>query len=135
MRHLAKLTLTLLASSALAGPCIPAGDIALRSDIQRLADAGLITGPITSWPLAWGPILHDLDNADATKLPPDLADAALRLQQRASWDTRTDDLTFNAELGLSDNRVRIRSFQNTPRGRAEASAGMDMDGPYDCPAR
>ena len=71
------LFLALMASSALAGPYIPAGDLALRHDIQRLADYGIITGPISTWPLAWGPILNDIRSADATNLPPGVADAGL----------------------------------------------------------
>ena len=42
--------------STAAGPTIPAGDVALRHDIQHLADAGVIKGPISVCPLAWGPI-------------------------------------------------------------------------------
>ena len=128
MRLAVTLLLTLLASTALAGPYIPAGDTALRSDIQRLSDAGIITGPITSWPLAWGPILESLNDADLSKQPPGILDVVRRVQRRAGWETRTDELTFNAELGISNNRARIRSFQNTPRGRAEVSLGADWVG-------
>lgn len=128
MRRLATITLTLIASSALAGPYIPAGDTALRSDIQRLADAGIITGPITSWPLAWGPILESLNDADLSEQPPGILDVVRRVQRRAGWEARADELTFNAELGISNNRARIRSFQNTTRGRAEASIGADWVG-------
>ncbi|MGI9290211.1 MAG: hypothetical protein ACR2QG_02920, partial [Gammaproteobacteria bacterium] len=37
-----------------AGPWVEVGDSSLRSDIQILADAGVIKGAITTWPLAWG---------------------------------------------------------------------------------
>ena len=74
------LFLALMASSALAGPYIPAGDLALRHDIQRLADYGIITGPISTWPLAWGPILNDIRNADATRASVERSiDAAVRI--------------------------------------------------------
>jgi Capsule assembly protein Wzi len=128
MRHTAPILLTLFASTALAGPYIPAGDTALRSDIQRLADAGVITGPVTSWPLAWGPILDALNQTDLSKQTPAIIDIVNRVQRRADWETRTDELTFDAELGLSRNGARIRSFQNTPRGRAEASVGLNWTG-------
>lgn len=114
----------LLTSAALAGPYIPAGDLVLRHDVQRLADHGIITGPTSTWPLAWGPILDDIRNTDATDLPPDVADALARVSQRASWETRTGELTFNAKVGAADNATRIRSFQNTPRGKIEIGAGM-----------
>ncbi|MBT8103281.1 MAG: capsule assembly Wzi family protein [Gammaproteobacteria bacterium] len=106
-----------------AGPYIPAGDLVLRHDIQRLADHGIIKGPTSTWPLAWGPILDDLGEASATSLSPGVADALARVQQRASWETRAQELTFNARVGAADNATRIRSFQNTPRGKVEVGAG------------
>ena len=50
----------LLAPGAWAEPFIAPGDMALRHDIQRLADHGVLSGPVTTWPLSWGPILSDL---------------------------------------------------------------------------
>ena len=129
MRHWL-LVLCCFGASVWAGPYIPPGDLALRHDIQRLADHGVIKGTVTTWPLAWGPILSDIEQADITKLPADLVDAIVRLKQRASWATRTDELTFNAEVSLSDNATRVRSFQDTPRGRAEVSAGASWIGEW-----
>jgi Capsule assembly protein Wzi len=110
-------------ASATAGPYVPAGDLLLRHDIQVLADAGVIKGPTTTWPLAWGPILHDIRDADALKLKPVVAVALDRVRDRASWETRSRELTFNAKVGVADNATRIRSFQNTPRGKVEIAAG------------
>ncbi|MGB5471302.1 MAG: capsule assembly Wzi family protein, partial [Woeseiaceae bacterium] len=115
--------LILAASTVYAGPYIPAGDLALRHDIQVLADAGVIKGPTSTWPLAWGPILNDLGDADATNVPLAVSDALARVQQRANWETRTQELTFNTKAGAADNATRIRSFQNTPRGKLEVAAG------------
>jgi len=113
----------LFAANAFAGPYIPAGDLALRHDIQVLADGGVIKGPTSTWPLAWGPILADLAAADATVLSPAVADALVRVQDRADWETQTQELTFNAKVGGADNATRIRSFQNTPRGKVEVAVG------------
>ena len=118
------LLLALLAPAVLAGPAIQPGDLALRHDIQRLADHGIITGTITTWPLAWGPILEGIELADAATMPPAILDALARVRQRANWETRTQELTFNTEVGFADNATRIRSFQNTPRGRGEVLAGL-----------
>ena len=97
------LLLILATTSSFAGPYIPAGDPALRHDIQVLADHGVIKGPTSTWPLAWGPILVNLDNADTNNLPPAAADALARLRDRANWETRTRELTFNAKVGVADN--------------------------------
>lgn len=110
---------------AVGSPFVPAGDTALRSDIQRLADHGVIKGPITTWPLAWGPILADIAEFDPTESSPsDVLDALARVRARASWDTRTDGPFFNARLSGAEKPKRLRSFEDTPRGRAELSAGV-----------
>lgn len=116
--------LLLMTSTAIAGPFIAAGDTVLRHDIQQLADAGIIKGPTTTWPLAWGPILEDLRNADDTQLATSTANALARVRERAHWETRTSQLMFNAKLSAAEKAARIRSFQDTPRGDAEASAGV-----------
>ena len=113
----------LFASAAVAGPNMPAGDLALRHDIQVLADHGIIEGPVSTWPLAWGPVLEGLRKADVATLTPRVADALTRLRDRAEWETRTRELTFNARLGVAEEPTRIRSFQYTPRGDIEVSAG------------
>ena len=48
------LLLSLLAGAtplAKADPWLAPGDEGLRSDIQLLADAGIIRGPVTTWPM------------------------------------------------------------------------------------
>ncbi len=50
-RHLTAFLLVpflLLGGFALAGPAIAPGDLALRHDIQRLADYGVLSGPVTT---------------------------------------------------------------------------------------
>ncbi|MDH5622515.1 MAG: capsule assembly Wzi family protein, partial [Gammaproteobacteria bacterium] len=108
---------------ALAGPYIPAGDMALRHDIQQLARAGVIKGPTTTWPLAWGPILEDIGDTDSLRLSPEATDALTRVRDRANWQTRSGEFTFNAKVSVAENAAKIRSFQDTPRGNAEFALG------------
>ncbi len=115
---------------AWAGPNIQAGDLVLRHDIQRLADYGVLKGPISTWPLAWGPILDDLRQADASTLPPVVLSSLTRVRDRANREARTREMMFSAELGVADNATRIRSFQNTPRGKAEIAAGANWVGDW-----
>jgi len=120
----------LVSSTVRAGPNIPAGDLVLRHDIQRLADFGVIRGPVTTWPLAWGPVLNDIAQQDASKLPPAILSSLLRVRDRANWETRTQELTFTTTVAAADNATRIRSFQNTPRGKAEVAAGTSWIGDW-----
>ena len=123
MRRTVLVFFLFLASAVHAGPSIPAGDLVLRHDIQRLADRGLVSGPVTTWPLAWGPILEDLRDVDVTGLAPAVAASLHRVRDRANWETRTGELTFNASASVAEDPARIRSFQNSPRGKLNASGG------------
>ncbi|MDH3431901.1 MAG: capsule assembly Wzi family protein, partial [Gammaproteobacteria bacterium] len=118
------LLLALAGPLAFAGPHISAGDLALRHDIQRLADFGVISGPVSTWPLAWGPIFEDIGNADDSSLSQAVADSLARVKQRANWELRTDELSYSASASVAEEPSRIRSFQNTPRETAEISAGL-----------
>ncbi len=125
------LLMPLVAGSVYASPFIGAGDTALRNDIQRLADHGVITGPTTTWPLAWGPILADLNAFDlAGDTPRDVVDALARVKARASWDTRSGEAFFNARVSGAEKPKRIRSFEDTPRGRGELSGGFTYTGDW-----
>lgn len=108
-----------------------AGDTVLRHDIQLLADYGVIKGPITTWPLAWGPIVADIRDFESTgKVPLDILDAISRVASRASWDTRSDEMYFHVGASAAEKPARIRSFENTPRGRAEISASATYTGDW-----
>lgn len=116
--------LVLAVESISASPFIGAGDSALRHDVQRLADYGVITGPTSTWPLAWGPILADITAYSIDgDTPRDIVDALARVKARAGWDTRTNEVFFNARASAAEKPKRIRSFEDTPRGRAEVSVG------------
>ena len=111
--------------SAYGGPAVVPGDLALRHDIQRLADHGVLSGPVTTWPLSWGPILSDLQHFQSTaELPTDVRDALARVRARAQWQTRTDELRFKARASAAERPIRIRSFQDVPREDGEFGAGV-----------
>ena len=112
---------TLLWSTAFAGPWIDVGDMGLRHDIQVLADAGVISGPVTSWPLSWGDIEGDLENVGRLR---DFELAALRrVRFAAKRATSTDELHLHSRIAVSENPIQIRNFANTPREDAEVEIG------------
>ncbi len=112
-----------------AGPMLPAGDMALRSDIQYLADHGIIKGSVSTWPLSWEPIERDVFAADPAKLPSHLANVVLRVRQRAEQATGKG-LLFGAELGGTSEPERIRGFADTPRGEADVRARAGYHGDW-----
>ena len=129
LRGMAPLWLSLAGSIAVAGPVVPPGDIALRHDIQRLADAGIVTGPTTSWPLSWEPILADLRVVgDETDLSPDVRDALFRVRARGESATRTGTVRWHSRVSAAQDPMRIRGFANTPREDGEIWGGLGWTG-------
>ena len=131
MRWLVLIVLCLAASASSAGPAIPPGDLALRHDIQRLADYGVISGAVTTWPLAWGPILADIRRFDASGSEPrDVLDALERVRARGEWETRTNVLRYRVRAAAQEKSAALRSFQNTPREEAELTGGLSWIGEW-----
>jgi len=129
MRPALTVFLLLAASTALGSPSIQPGDLALRHDIQRLADHGFIKGPTSTWPLAWGPILDDLRNADVeSSTPDDVIDALARVKARGEWESRTGEVRLRARASVADGPPILRSFQDRPRGQGEIEAGFSWIG-------
>jgi len=120
--------LLLIGATASAGPFMRAGDIALRHDVQLLADAGVIRGTVSTWPMAWGPVLRDLEDADLQDASRDVLDAIARLRVRARWETAIGELQFHAHASVSENPQRIRGYDETPRGRGEIGGGLSLLG-------
>lgn len=75
----AYLSTYLLVTPVLAAPWVDTSDIYLRADIQALADAGVITVPINTYPLMWSGIGKDLLKAEPSRLSPSLVDAFVRV--------------------------------------------------------
>jgi len=119
----------LIQNTSFAGTMVSAGDSVLRHDIQRLADYGVIKGPTSSWPMAWGPLMADIRSYNRTDpLPRDITDAITRVTEKANWEMRLDQIIYNASASIAENPTRMRSFQNTPRESAEIGGGLSYTG-------
>lgn len=121
-------SLMLAHTAALASPMMKTGDSLLRHDVQVLADHGVLTGPVTTWPLSWGPVVQQIREYRGDLEDAAVAMAIARLQARARWEARSDELTFSAEVGVAESPARIRGYQDTLRGNAEAGLGVAWAG-------
>ncbi|MCE0558555.1 capsule assembly Wzi family protein [Motilimonas sp. E26] len=75
------LSLLLVASPALyASPWVEADDAYLRADLQLLADAGLISTPLQTFPLPWHTVARDLKKASLDNLPNNVLNAYRHVQ-------------------------------------------------------
>ncbi|MFK7886944.1 MAG: capsule assembly Wzi family protein [Gammaproteobacteria bacterium] len=121
--------LWLQAPIAQAEPFVAPGDILLRHDIELLSDAGVLSTPITSWPLSWGDIHTELAEVDAALvITPGLTAAITRLRQRAGRETSWGSVATNFRIAGAKNRRDLRNFEDTPRANAEASASVQYTG-------
>lgn len=105
--------------SASAGPWLIPGDEGIRADIQLLADAGVLRGPITTWPLSWPDIARDVARADERGADPVIANALARVR----WLARQVSSGGFEGMGI---RIRgayrpsvLRDFSDTPREEGE----------------
>lgn len=116
--------LCICSHSAQAAWWIEPTDLALRADIQLLADTGVIVQPVNTYPLMWSGIKADLDATELSQLNPMQADA----YQRIMAAHKHDHQGFNAEVSIaaaSDN-ARFIGFGNDYRDKAESSISAEV---------
>lgn len=126
LRLAAALLLAAAAAPSLAGPFAEVGDRQLRQDVALLASAGLIRGPVDSWPLPWAQIESGLNRAkDGRNLPPHLAAAVRRLDRLA--DYAAQDFASETRLMATNNSSTARDFGTLARGRADMSTRVEAN--------
>ncbi|NND59444.1 MAG: capsule assembly Wzi family protein [Gammaproteobacteria bacterium] len=118
----------LLLSQALAAPWIDPGDPRLRQDLELLADAGIVTVPVTTWPLAWAGIGEDLDNLDSVPARADVQAALLRVRRAYSDATEASLVKLELAAAISTEPRKLRTFSASPREKGELSAGISWTG-------
>jgi len=114
----------LMNGPTLGEPWLPPGDTLLRSDIQLLADSGVLRVPITTWPLSWSNIDAAVDNASIADLDSVVAQALQRIRDRLRVERRTGSAGIEGWLAASSEPRVIRNFENTPREKGEIGARM-----------
>lgn len=110
---------------ALADPFAQISDRRFRQDIQMMKAAGLIRGPIDSWPMAWAHIDQGLDAAhDGRAMAPHLAAAVARVE--ALSDLAKHDLVIDLRANVTNAPAVARDFNGTARQKFEGSAAVDV---------
>jgi hypothetical protein len=126
---LSAVILAFAASPVQADPWARPGDLALRSDIQLLADAGVIKSPVTAWPIPWATIAADLASAGSPEtLAPAVLAARARVIQRLTTVRGLTGLQPNAKVSVRTDPFWLRNFEDTPREESEVRAGVSWMG-------
>lgn len=115
--------------TAASDPWLAPGDVELRSDVQLLADEGVVRTPVTSWPLSWADLVRDLDAVRSVDLrTPSLQDAYDRLRREARRNTRVDVVNRHVKLQAAEKPIRMRGFADAPREELGFGGGVDWIG-------
>lgn len=117
------------AAPAVADPWLAPGDLALRHDIQLLADEGIIRSPTTTWPMSWPDIARDVLAATASPTRNPLIDGALQRVQRAAREAgATGSGGLELRIAAAAEPTELRTFSDTPREEGEVGAAMSWLG-------
>ena len=122
--------LLLMQTASAADPWAVPGDMALRHDLQTLADAGVLGSPVMTWPIPWSTIQNDLASYSAPDQPlrAYVANALERVRRRLSVAKRADGIEIETQLASNSSQSWFRTFESTPREEFEAGAGASWIG-------
>lgn len=120
-RLLISVAFATLLSVARADPWLAPGDEVLRGDIQRLADAGILRGPVTTWPISWPDVARDALQARIEELDDATADALLRVQRLARAASSPGYAGAEVRVRGTNAAAAVRGFADEPREKAEVS--------------
>lgn len=117
-------SLALGAGPANASPWAEVGDSQLRSDIEILANYGLIDGVVTTWPLPWAQVSRAL-SADTSHLPQHVRRSLERVRQRFETEAKPYRQRVTAAAHLTNEPPLVRGFDEVPRRQADLEAGFE----------
>ncbi len=120
------LSLAGMAAPVLAGPFADVGDRQLRQDVDALYAAGLIEGPMDSWPLPWAQIDAGLNKAkDGRQLDPYLNAAVQRLDRLA--DFAAQRVATDIRISATSSPSLARDFGTLARAKGDASGKLELN--------
>jgi len=102
-------------------PWINTTDLQLRSDIETLADIGVVKVPITTYPLMWAGIVKNIDEADIQNIPSDYKAIFWRVKKRAKASLSNQNARV-LKVSFASGEQVFRSFGDSSRGQAELNA-------------
>jgi len=102
-----------------ADPWLAPGDEGLRSDIQLLADAGILRGPVTTWPLSWPDIARDVQAANESNFDASTTAALLRVRRLSRDASGRGYAGAGIRVRGATRPTQLREFADTPREEGE----------------
>ena len=104
---LLKLLILLLPLNIVAEPWIDTSNLFLRENIQRLADAGYIKTPVTSFPLMWEDIASDIKKVNVSELNQSNKNAYYYIKHQLKLAKKSQR---TIEVNIATEQSRFSSF-------------------------
>jgi hypothetical protein len=118
------------ATPAWPDPWITAGDPAVRSDILLLADAGILHGPVTTWPLSWPDIARDSLGAKPEDFDDATGQALRRIQRLARAASGYGYGGASVRASVASATTDLRAFDDTSRAKGEVTLRSSWLSPH-----
>ncbi|MEM6639628.1 MAG: capsule assembly Wzi family protein [Pseudomonadota bacterium] len=117
------------AQTAIAGPWLDPGDTALREDLELLSDAGVLSIPLTTWPISVSDVLGGMSGQrDPGVLSPSVQAAFNRIAARMQTESNWGFANVRSGLAVADGPRRVRLFEETPRANSQFHASAEYTG-------
>ncbi len=122
-------SLALLGAAHAGEPWLAPGDQSLRHDLLVLADAGLLRGPQTTWPISWPDVARDLAAEPGPgALEPAVEQARARLLRAARMAADDGYSGVQFSVAGSSDPMPLRGYSATPREEGELAGGVSWLG-------
>lgn len=133
--------LLVLSHTLYASPWIEADDAYLRADLQLLADAGLMSTPVQTFPLPWHAVARDLKKASLDNLPKNILNAYRHVQyalETAQLERGNKQVKLTAANSASpasyghynSQKWQIESAYSTTHKRTAARLKLNYGAPH-----
>ena len=106
-------------------PWVEPDDLALRNDIQLLADAGIITAPVTTYPLMWNAIKSDILSAKVHLLTDTQKQALNHVKFSYYYASQNQNITKKS-VYLASHANRFTSYGNREFDRGYIALSDDF---------
>jgi hypothetical protein len=113
-------------TSVSAHPWAEVGDRQLKEDLELLRDVGIISGPVTSWPIPWSGIARDMEAVDGVAVSPFVRFAILRIKARMDASLAAGT-RYEASLNAATEPGVVRDFGSAAREDAEAQVRVSHE--------
>ena len=102
---------------------VDSSDLYLRTDMQLLAEYGLIGSPLNTYPLRWQAIGQELKQVDANRLSGQVAEVYQRVYQRYLTEQQAS-IQGKLSASLATDAAQFRHFGSDYREKQQATANV-----------